>query len=67
MRILTIKTSTNILINFFNYIRLVIFLLCCIFDLLIYKILKHKIIIIYTKNFIFCCCVFRDIDCKILI
>ncbi len=55
---LTIKINTNILINFLNYIKLVIFLLYCIFNLLIYKILKYRVIVIYTKNFIFCYCVF---------
>ncbi len=64
---LTIRIDTNILINFFNYIRLVIFSLYCIFDLSIYKMLEYRIIVIRAKNFISCCCVFRNIDCKILI
>jgi len=67
MRTLTIKTNANILINLFNYIKLIILLLHRIFDLLIYKMLKHKIIIMRTKNLIFCRYVFRDINCEILI
>ncbi len=58
MRALTIKTDTNIFINFFNYTRLVILLLYCIFDLLICKIFEYKVIVIYTKKFISCCCIF---------
>ncbi len=58
MYALTIKTNANILINFFNYTKLIIFLLYRIFDLLIYKIFKYRVIVIYTKNFILYCCVF---------
>ena len=58
MYTLIIKIDTNIFINFFNYIRLVILSLYCIFNSLIYKILKYKVIIIYTKNFILYCCIF---------
>lgn len=49
---LIVKISANILINFFNYTRLVIFLLYCIFDLSIYKILKYKVITMRAKNLI---------------
>jgi len=66
MRTLTIKTSANILINFVNYIKSIILLLYRIFDLLTYKMLEHKVIIMRAKNFISRCCVFRDINCETL-
>ncbi len=58
MRTLTIKINANILINSLNYTRLIIFLLYCIFDLSIYKMLKYKVIVMYIKNFISYYCVF---------
>ncbi len=64
--ILTIKIYANIFIDFLDYTRLIILSLHCIFDLSIYKISKYKITIIYAKNSILCCCVFRNIDCKTL-